>query len=102
MIKELTYNRFNVIKNDNLIHIIIFTALWCDSCKMAKRPLEEFSDIYDIYQADVEKEPNIVSACHITSIPTTIVIKNNRIITKESGYRSKVYYATILNNSDIN
>lgn len=102
MIKELTSSKFDVIKHDNNVHIIIFTASWCDSCKMAKGPLEELSDIYDIYKADIEKEPNIVSACHITSIPTTIVIKNNRIITKESGYRSKVYYATILNNSDIN
>lgn len=98
MIKELTYNRFNVIKNDNLIHIIIFTALWCDSCKMAKVPLEELSDIYDVYQVDVEKELSIVSICHVTSIPTTIIIKNNKIITKESGYRSKTYYMNILNN----
>lgn len=99
MIKELTYNQFNVVKNDGLIHIIIFTASWCDSCKMAKAPLEELSDIYDVYQADVEKELSIVSICHITSIPTTIIVKNNKIITKESGYRSKTYYMNILNNS---
>ncbi len=100
MIKELTYNQFNIIKNDGLIHIIIFSASWCDSCKMTIFPLEELSDRYDIYQVDVEKESSIVSQCHITSIPTTIMIKNNKIMTKESGYRSKAYYLNLLNNSE--
>ena len=75
MIKELTYNHFNVIKNDNLIHIIIFTALWCDSCKMAKVPLEELSDIYDVYQVDVEKELSISKTTKLLKKKVDISLK---------------------------
>lgn len=99
MLKELSYQEFKELKNGSRTYILFFTADWCDSCKMAKQPLEELQHIYDIYQVNVETNSLITTSCHIASVPTTIVVFGDRIIAKESGYRSKEYYLNLLQNN---
>lgn len=92
MIKYLHYSELSKIINSNNIQIILFTAKWCDSCKMMYPVLnkldEEKLSKVDIYIVDIDEESSIVNYFNIYSIPTLLMIYNQKIYRKESGYRS--------------
>ena len=62
------------------MEIIKFSAEWCGPCKAYKSIFDtvllEYSDIA-VIEADVDKDTDITKKYGITSIPTTIITKNN-------------------------
>ncbi len=92
MMPQITYQEFEEIRKTNQLIIIYAGASWCDSCTMYKPVIQ---NLYEekinntlVYYLDVDKEEDIVNICNITGIPTTLFIKDSKIIRKESGYRS--------------
>lgn len=91
-IKKLNTDIYNSFKDSNSINVILFTANWCDSCKMVYPVLEKLSneqiEDVDIYVVDIDEEKEFVDIFQVYSIPTIVFTKGNNIYLKESGYRS--------------
>lgn len=62
------------------MEIIKFSAKWCGPCDTYKvifdDVISEYSDI-TVKEIDVDELPDIVKKYSITSIPTTVINKNN-------------------------
>lgn len=102
MINSLTYNDYLKIKESSKIIIIYFGAPWCGVCQMVKPNIqkldEENTENLAIYEIDTSEESELTAIFKITSIPTTVVVYQNKIIAKEIGYRSIDYFKRIINN----
>ena len=85
--------------NSSSMVVMYFGTEHCGGCKMVKPIIEELSnknkDIY-VYYVDTSVTSNITYQLNVTSIPTTIIIKDNKIIDKAIGYRPLKYFEKIL------
>lgn len=83
---------FTEIQTKNQIYVLYFGASWCGVCQVVKPVIEKLESLklenVKVYQVDVDTNPLLLEKCGVTSIPTTIVIKNQQILNKEIGYRS--------------
>lgn len=91
MIECLTAGTFDekIFKSSGLI-LIDFFADWCGQCKMLAPILEDFAKEYadkvKLYKVDVEAESSIADRLRILSVPTLMVVKDGKILTRvESG-----------------
>ena len=69
-----------------------FWAPWCAPCRMVAPIIEEIaSERPDIKvgKINVDEQPELASKFGIMSIPTLVVMKNGKIVTKVSGARPK-------------
>ncbi len=86
------YDEFNKLLNDfpNKIMVIDFWAKGCSSC-------ESFSSIFDkvhqeylrdfiFVKINIDENPMIIKKLGITSIPTTLLIKEKQILRKFGGF----------------
>ena len=72
--------------------LLDFWAPWCAPCRMVVPIIEEIaserSDI-KVGKINVDEQPELASKFGIMSIPTLVVMKNGKIVTKVSGVRPK-------------
>jgi thioredoxin 1 len=76
------------LENDKIL--INFGAKWCNPCKKLKPELEKISlekkyENFKFYKIDIDDFDEISSKLNITSIPTTIIIKNKKITNRITG-----------------
>ena len=72
--------------------LLDFWAPWCAPCRMVVPIMEEIaSERPDIKvgKINVDEQPELASKFGIMSIPTLVVMKNGKIVTKVSGARPK-------------
>ena len=72
--------------------LLDFWAPWCAPCRMVVPIIEEIaSERADIKvgKINVDEQPELASKFGIMSIPTLVVMKNGKIVTKVSGARPK-------------
>ena len=66
--------------------VLYFSAKWCGPCKIAKSIIENFAKnndkILNIIQIDVEKFSKLGTAYNITSLPTFVFYKDNKLSDK--------------------
>jgi len=75
-----------------MIKIIYFGADWCAPCKRMKPILEEFSEEHsDIFvvKVDVDEDPDYPSEFNVVSVPTTVVMNDNKEVTRKQGAMTK-------------
>lgn len=93
MIKYIGDDSFKEeIKNNSGVCLVDFYATWCGPCMMLAPVLEEIANSragYNIYKVDVDKNPQISSELGIDTIPTLCVYKDNKLVEKQVGFRSK-------------
>lgn len=93
MIKHIDDNSFrNQINSNEGVCLVDFYASWCGPCMMLAPVLEEISNSragYKIYKVDVDKNPKIASELGIDTIPTLCVYKNDKLVERQIGYRSR-------------
>ncbi|XP_043800744.1 thioredoxin-2-like [Apis laboriosa] len=72
---------------DQLV-VIDFFAVWCGPCKIIGPKVEELSlEMEDVIflKVDVDECEDIVGEYEITSMPTFVFIKNNKVLENFSG-----------------
>lgn len=87
-------------KEKNIL-LLNFSALWCNPCKALKPELEKLSNNPNysnvkMYKIDIDKCEDIATMLDISSIPTTLLVKDDKIVHRISGAN----ILTITNNID--
>ena len=90
---NINKNNFqNEIMDSEKTVLLDFWAPWCAPCRMVAPIIEEIaSERPDIKvgKINVDEQPELASKFGIMSIPTLVVMKNGKIVTKVSGARPK-------------
>ena len=90
---NINKNNFqNEVMNSDKTVLLDFWAPWCAPCRMVVPVMEEIaSERPDIKvgKINVDEQPELASKFGIMSIPTLVVMKNGKIVTKVSGARPK-------------
>ena len=80
------------VMNSDKPVLLDFWAPWCAPCRMVVPIIEEIAgerpDI-KVGKINVDEQPELASEFGIVSIPTLVVMKNGKIVTKVSGARPK-------------
>jgi thioredoxin 1 len=91
IVKIHSYDEFNKLLSDysDTIIIIDFWAVWCGPC-MAFAPVfeklqQEFSRDFIFVKVNVDENGSIAQRYGITGIPTTLFIKDGKVIQKVVG-----------------
>jgi thioredoxin 1 len=81
------------------LNVVKFSANWCGPCKMYAPIMEnaskQFTDV-NFYSVDVDEQSNLAAEFGVTNLPTTVVIKNGKIVEKFIGLRPLVEVARII------
>ena len=90
---NINKNNFqNEVMNSDKTVLLDFWAPWCAPCRMVVPIIEEIAgerpDIR-VGKINVDEQPELASEFSIMSIPTLVVMKNGKIVTKVSGARPK-------------
>ncbi|MBQ8496819.1 MAG: thioredoxin [Clostridia bacterium] len=89
----ITKNNFEevVMKSEKTV-LLDFWATWCGPCMMIAPVVEEIAKEnpqYLVGKVNVDDEPELAGAFEIEFIPTLVVIRDGKIVHKESGVHSK-------------
>ena len=73
-------------------HILYFTADWCNPCKKTRPIVEELNReqiMAKFFIIDVDLEIEMAQDFEIKSVPTFVVMKNNKEIHRVTGAKSR-------------
>ena len=80
--------------------LIDFWATWCGPCKMLSPIIADIAEEYEgrakVGKVNVDEEPELAAAFHVSSIPTVAVIKNGKVTDVSVGYRPKEQLTAML------
>ena len=99
-ILETNYDKY-VTNNKDLI-ILDFGATNCGPCKILDKILEEIEDKNKniiIGKVNIENSPSIAIKHGVMSVPTIVILKENKVIQKISGLKDKEFIEKLINNS---
>jgi thioredoxin 1 len=89
---------FEQLINENNNVVIDFYATWCGPCKMLAPIFEQVANEkpeVTFVKVDVDEAGELAGLFGITSIPTVVYIKNEKLALRELGFKPK---AAILQN----
>lgn len=99
MIQEVTDTSITEILQNNENALVMFSSPTCAPCRMMTPVLEAISNENKdkfIGKVDVTISPEARSAYDITSVPTTLIFKNGKLVDKKIGIKSKKEFQTLL------
>lgn len=92
---EITIGKSNFqdeVMNSDKPVLIDFWATWCGPCRMLAPIIEELAEERDdikVGKVNVDEEAELAEKFDIESIPTLVLIKNGKIVSRSLGYRPK-------------
>ena len=98
---NLNLNNFKEISNTDKPILIDFWASWCGPCRMQgpiiENLAEEMGDEAVITKLNVDENGELASRFSVMSIPTLLIIKNDKIVERIVGLTQKEKLVSILN-----
>lgn len=72
----------------NELTLIDFSAVWCGPCRMVKPNLEEINEkeLIKVFNVDVDESMEMTKEFKIEVVPTLILLKDKKIVSKKVGY----------------
>lgn len=92
---EITISKSNFqdeVMNSDKPVLIDFWATWCGPCRMLAPIIEEIANEHNdikVGKVNVDEEAELAEKFDIESIPTLVLIKNGKIVSRSLGYRPK-------------
>jgi thioredoxin 1 len=72
--------------------LLYFSAPWCGPCKMLAPLMDELAQTYPIRKINVDNQSELAREYSITSIPTTILLVDEKEVERKVGPQPKSYY----------
>lgn len=87
MINLTTDNYHQEVENSRRPVMMDFWATWCDPCRRFSPVIEEVAQERNLKlcRVNVDDEPELAAAFHISAIPTALLIQNGRVIDRSDG-----------------
>lgn len=72
----------------NELTLIDFSAVWCGPCRMVKPNLEEINEkgLIKVFNVDVDEAVELTKEFKIEVVPTLILLKDKKTVSKKVGY----------------
>jgi len=80
--------------------ILYFTADWCNPCKKVRPIVEELNReqiIAKFFMIDADIENDMVSDFRVKSVPTFVLIKDNKEVSRTTGAKTKEELLSFIN-----
>lgn len=92
-IEVLNEDEFKKLIDSKDLTVVDFFATWCGPCRMLSPILEEIADEmqdeFKFGKIDVDENFDIAKTYGIMSVPTLVLFKDNKVVDKIVGLRSK-------------
>ena len=77
--------------------LVDFSATWCGPCRMLEPVLDNVSGNNNVIKIEVDESPDVASRYGVMSIPTLIVFKDGKEISKNLGFMPEEEILKMLN-----
>ena len=95
MIKYLENEKLEDLTKEGIV-LVDFYADWCGPCKMLGRVLEDLD--LNIVKINTDTHVDLAQKFGVMSIPTVLIYKDGKEVSKFIGFRSKEEINEIINN----
>ena len=74
-----------------MIKLLEFYATWCGPCKMLSPIIDELSEdrSLEVVKIDIDKNEDLVKEFGIMSVPTIVLLKDNKEVARNIGFIRK-------------
>ena len=82
-----------------MLHVLYFTADWCNPCQKVKPIVEEINkdSVIKFQLIDVDSEMELTKKFEIRSVPTFILIKDGKEIKRTTGAQTREQLEAFIN-----
>ena len=93
--KPITITKENFeaeVMNSDKTVLLDFWAEWCGPCRMLSPIIDEIAEERDdivVGKVNVDEQDALAAKFGIISIPTVVLVKGGKVVTKSVGYREK-------------
>ena len=88
------------IINSELPVLLDFWAPWCGPCRMIAPVIAQVAEKYagkaKVGKVNVDEENDLAAEFGIVSIPTLVVLKGGKVVSRATGFRSEAEIAAML------
>jgi len=69
--------------------ILYFSAPWCGPCQMFGPVMEQISQVVPVEKINVDENSALAATYNVRSVPTTIILKDNKEVSRFVGAKPK-------------
>jgi thioredoxin 1 len=82
------------------LKLLLFTASWCQPCKVVKPIVQELAEEYGLpyTEIDVDKDSMLPRTYGVMGVPTLIFLRGNEVVDRISGVKTKSFLRSIIEN----